>query len=315
VRSSWLVGVLVTIASLIWTGGATAHVGERAAAADCCYEISYDQYEQVYIWYVANGNRANMQGAYRATMEAHVRMLATAVTSPEYIHFLVVTEERAAAMDEVDGAETRTPAPNPNAQPGPWKDAPDCYPTDAGSQLSYPNVGGAASHEPPYARDAGTNGGLVRIDRKQKRTEVVLGPPIRNWKFTCAKHYHGVSGGSGEGAYPVSTFNSMSLSGRSESVLPLVNSDGKAAVCHVAGYQQVSLLGGDELYQFKGTYSASIRIRKVPSGARKDEVRKLGKLAKTSPQWMPGIFIGDPGATGDIGPLSPSVPRTGCSRR
>jgi len=119
VRSSWLAGLLLTIVSLAWNGGATAHVGHHATVADCCYEIAYDQYEEVYIWFVANGNRARMQGAYRATVSVHLRTLATAVTDPKYVHFLTVTEERAASMDEFDATEMRTPAPNRSAQPGP----------------------------------------------------------------------------------------------------------------------------------------------------------------------------------------------------
>ncbi len=111
------------------------------------------------------------------------------------------------------------------------------------------------------------------------------------------------------------TFNRLSFSNRGAAVLPLVNPNGKTTVCHVAGYQQADLLGGDEVYQFKGTYSASIRIKKVPSGARKAEVRKLGKLRGQAPQWLPGIYVvDDPGVIADVGPLSPDVPRTGCGR-
>jgi hypothetical protein len=308
VRSSWLAGLLLTIVSLAWNGGATAHVGHHATVADCCYEIAYDQYEEVYIWFVANGNRARMQGAYRATVSVHLRTLATAVTDPKYVHFLTVTEERAASMDEFDATEMRTPAPNRSAQPGPWSAAPDCYPTDSGSKLSYP-AGGEK-----YVRNSAATGGLLRIDRAQKRTEVVHGHPIRDWKFSCALHYRDQRGGSTEGATPISAFNGLSFSSRAAAVLPLVNPNGKTTVCHVAGYQQVDLLGGDEVYQFKGTYSASIRIKKVPSGARKGEVRKLGKLQGQAPKWLPGVFDthDDPGSVADVGPLSPNVPRTGC---
>ncbi len=246
-------------------------------------------------------------------MGAHLRVLATAVTSAQYVHFFPVMEEQAADVMEVSTFEDRAPAPNPSAQPGPWQDAPDCYPERNGSVFSYPEGAGDSK----YARASGRNVALVRIDRSRKQTEVVFGPPIRHWQYTCQEHRRSQRGGSGEGAYPISTFNNLvdPLS-QSPEGLPLVNANGKTAMCHVAGYQQVDLLGGDEVYQFKGTYSASIRIKKVPSGARKAEVRKLGKLQGQAPQWLPGIYLhgGNPEVIADVGPLSPDVPRTGCSR-
>lgn len=301
VRSSWLVGAL-TIASLAWTGGATAHVGHHARAADCCYEIAYDQYVQVTVQYEARGDRAGMSGEYFASMGAHLRMLATAVTSPQWIQFIPVTEERTAFLIDDQTFATRTPAPNPSASPGPWKDIANC-----------------GAHLIPtqrYARVSGRQRDSVRIDRSQKRTEVVLGPPIRYWKFGCGEFYDGGQRISGRAGTPKSDFNNLILPiSQSPDDLPLVNANGKAAVCHVAGYQQVELQDGDLVYQFKGTYSASIRIKKVPSGARKDEVRKLGKLQGQEPQWLPGIYgVGDADATGSMGPLRPDVPRTGCSR-
>ena len=318
-RSSWLAGLLLTIVSLAWTGGATAHVVYRATAADCCYEIAYDQYEQVWVQYEARGNGAGKQGNYRAEMGAHLRMLATAVTSAQYVHFFPVIEERAAYVMEVCDFDERVRAPNDDAQPGPWENDPECRPLDCGSSnVAYPQ-NAVAGYAPHYARTSGRDAALVRIDRSRKRTEVVFGPPIRHWRYTCQEHGRSQDGGSGEGAYPVSTFdNLVEPLSQSPDGLPLVNANGKTAVCHVAGYQQVDLgPGGDLFYQFKGTYSASVRIKKVPSGARKDEVRKLGKLQGKAPQWLPGIYQihgGNPGVIADVGPLSPDVPRTGCSR-
>jgi hypothetical protein len=309
-RTSLLIGLLVTLVSLAWTGGATARVGQHAAVADCCYEIAYDQYEHVAVHYTANGSYAAKQGGYFAMMRAHLRMLASAVTDGHFVHFLPVTEERTAVLDETDGFQTRRPAPNRSAQPGPWQDAPDCHPSQTGPSLLDPADGDPDTGT--YAPVSGRNRDLVRIDRSRKRTEVVFGQPIRDWRFECSEYYRPQQGGSGEGTYPLPSFTNLTPIAQSPRALPLVKANGKAAVCHLAGYQSVDLRGGDLSYQFKGTYSASVRIKKVPSGARKAELRKLGKLEGLAPLWLPGIYAGF-FPIGDIGPLSPDVPRTGCS--
>jgi hypothetical protein len=301
--TSWLAGLLLTILSLAWTGGATARVGQVTKAADCCYEIAYDQYERVMVYYKANGSYAPKQGNYSATLGGSLRMLASAVTDGHYVHFLPVTEERTAFLEENDGFQTRRPAPNRSAQPGPWQDAPDCHPSQSGPTLLDPAE--ADPETGTYARVSARNRDFVRIDRSRKRTEVVFGPPIRGWRFECSEYYRGQQGGSGEGAYPLPSFTNLTPIAQSPTALPLVNANGKPAVCHVAGFQSVNLRGGDLSYEFHGTYSASVRIKKVPSGGRKAEVRKLGKLDGLDPLWLPGIYRGFT----DVA----EVPPTGCS--
>jgi hypothetical protein len=312
-RSGWYAGLLLAIVSLVWAGGATARAGHHATASDCCYEISYDQYDYLYVKYTAHGSYATKQGAYLVHLAEHLRMLATAVTDPKYVHFLPVTEERAAFAHETESFETRQRAPNRSAPPGPWESAPDCYPTVAGAVMSEPENGNQVVGT--YTRVVGRNRDLVRIDRSRKRTEVVFGPPIRDWKFVCSEYHREQRGGSGEGTYPLTSFTNLTPLSQSPKALPLANANGKVALCHLAGYQLVDGIGpgGDLSYQFKGSYSASVRIKKVPSGARKAEIRKLGKLRSQAPQWLPGMYT-DFGTMGNDGPLDPAIPRSGCSK-